>query len=113
MTANYEIFDAFADESGLTEEVNKGFNYAGENYDLPVTLPAAAVLRLMRKIKTNELGAIDDFLTSILGEEQYERLLDSGIALERLALLVGKITEMYAPQTAQVTTNPKVARGKK
>lgn len=113
MTDNkYSDFDAFMQESDATTSnvttTVDGFEYAGEKYTLPKELLAKTVLRFMRKVKTDELNAVDTFLNNMLGEEQYEKLLDSDIGLPKLMRLIEWIINQYNPQQ----TNPNVKRGK-
>lgn len=108
-TNKYSDFDTFMSENAL-DEIHakvKGFEYAGEQYVLPEELSAAMVLRYTRKASSkndiDKAAAVDTFLNSTLGEEQYERLLDTNIGLAKMMRLVEWIFLQY-------DSNPKVKK---
>lgn len=97
MTKKYKAFDLFIEE---TEEAPKGFAYKGENYDLPLKLPAKVMLRGMRKQKDTDnaqdgVAEYEEFFVDLLGKEQYERLLDTKISLPELNSLFTFILSLY------------------
>lgn len=97
--SEYASFDSFIDEVEIDDRPKKGFALGDETFDLPDTLPAKLMLKLSRLSKSNEdnLKGMDLVLSTLLGEEQYERVLDLVPDMEKLSVLAGKMIELYQP----------------
>ncbi len=97
----YASFDSFLDEVEIDERPKKGFALGGETFDLPDILPAKLMLKLSRLGKSNEdnLKGVDLVLSTLLGEEQYEKVLDLVPDMEKLSILTTKMIELYQPNT--------------
>lgn len=103
----YESFDAFIDEVEVAVQQKKGFALGDETFDLPDTLPAKLMLKLSRLSKSNEdqLKGMDLVLQTLLGDEQYERVLDLVPEMEKLGVLAGKIINLYNPNNNNAGIN--------
>jgi hypothetical protein len=112
--SEYTNFDNFLDEVEINERPKKGFALGEETFDLPDIFPAKLMLKISRLGKSNEdnLKGIDLILLTLLGEEQYERVLDLVPEMERLSVLATKIVEMYNPGTDS-KNEVKTQRGKR
>lgn len=97
--SEYTSFDIFLDEVEVNERPKKGFALGDNTFDLPDILPAKLMLRLSRLSKSNEdsLKGMDLILITLLGEEQYERVLDLVPDMEKLSVLTGQIIQLYNP----------------
>lgn len=105
--SDYKSFDAFIEE---TEQKVGGFTFKGQQFELPEQLPAKVMLRNLRGTKkkpSNEdlIQQYESFFTDILGPEQYERLLDTGISLDGLNKLLPQILNLY--KVGGESSNPK------
>jgi len=107
-------FDAFLDET-LPNEEPKGFEIKGERFDLPAVLPAKAMLVFSRYIERNRPDlAADTFYLSVLGQEQYDRLLDLVPDLRTVVALIDKIAALYTGDDGEERKNaPTVQRKNK
>lgn len=95
----FTAFDSFIE---TTEAQAKGFELKGQQYTLPAELPASAMLRFTRKLKGSDqeqqqalITAFDSFFMDVLGEEQYTRLLETGISLTGLKHVYDAIMDIY------------------
>lgn len=106
---SFENIDALLNEadakSGETKKVIMPIR--GVDFELPVSMPAKAVMKFVRNADTNEMKAIDEFLRGVLGDEQLDVLLDMISDVEKLGIIVGAILQFYAPKDSNpVKTNP-------
>lgn len=94
---HYTNFDAFLDEVDSSESPEKGFALGEEQFTLPAVLPAKLMLKLSRLGNSNQeqLRGMDLVLQSLLGDEQYDRLLDLVPDMQKLMVLAGKIIGLY------------------
>lgn len=98
----YNDLNSFLQEVD-NETEQKGFEYAGEKFVLPRELPAKIVLRYFNKnieglSNEKQLEFVNDFLTSVFGVTDYDRLLDTGIGITKLMVLVQWVISQYQPQ---------------
>lgn len=96
---SYRNFDTFLEETSEEQKIG-GFVLKGQQFELPEQLPAKVMLRNLRGTKkkpTQEdlIQQYESFFVDILGQEQYERLLDTGISLDGLNKLLVQILDMY------------------
>lgn len=102
------IDNFFAD---VEAEEPKTITINGEVYTLPAKLPAKVMLRFGRKTKDSDaaLEAYEDFLRSMFGAEQLEKLLDTNITFEGLSKVVTAIINFYVDGSKE---SPNARRGK-
>lgn len=111
-------FDAFLDEVAIDDEKvePKGFEIKDTKFDLPDILPAKALLVFARYAERDRVDlAVDTFYSSVLGAEQYEKLLDLVPDIRVLILMVDKIAAFYTGdiQERNEKNVQKVQRGKR
>lgn len=112
----YKNFDAFLDEVDGLPESEKGFELGDEKFILPAILPAKLMLKLSRLGSTDQdqLRGMDLTLQTLLGDEQYERVLELVPDIIKLNRLATKIIEMYTSTNGNNSKNAsKVQRQRK
>lgn len=71
----------------------------GENEELPPSLPADLVLRIIRLHRAGVENVDEEqiFLISerIFGKERFEKWLEKGLTIDQLGMLIGKTVEIY------------------
>lgn len=94
---HYTNFDAFLDEVDSNESPEKGFALGEEQFTLPAVLPAKLILKMSRlgDSPQDAVRGMDLALQTLLGDEQYERILDLVPDGEKLVILAGKIMGLY------------------
>ena len=94
----YRDFDAFWAEK-KKEPIT--FTVFGKKYDLPAEVPASLMLKVMRLQQNEGAGAavsfetIEELLTGVLGKEQFNTLLESGIGMAQLSEVLDWIMDAY------------------
>ena len=70
---------------------------AGKTYELPATLPARAVLAQMSMAEGDELNlaSIADWIKSIVGEDNFQQMLDDGVAWDQMNGMLEWMLEAY------------------
>ncbi len=70
---------------------------AGRTYELPATLPARAVLAQMSMAEEDELNlaSIAEWLKQIVGEDNFQQMLDDGVAWEQMNSMLEWMLEAY------------------
>lgn len=70
---------------------------AGKTYELPATLPARAVLAQMSMAEEEELNltSIAEWLKQIVGEDNFQQMLDDGVAWEQMNSMLEWMLEAY------------------
>ena len=70
---------------------------AGKTYELPATLPARAVLAQMSMAEGEELNlaSIADWIKSIVGEDNFQQMLDDGVAWDQMNSMLEWMLEAY------------------
>ena len=117
---NFKAFDDFMAEAQVAAVEVKGFEWKDEKFTLPQDLPAKVGLQLLRRMNASntleqQINNIEWLLTSILGKDDYERLLDTNISSPQLTRLMEWILKQYGMVAVDTTdeSSPKVAKGKK
>lgn len=106
---SYHEFNAFIAEAERVAP--HGFQIGEEQFTLPSELPAKIILKSMRLAgkevaQEQVLSFFDEFFTTILGKEQYDRLLDTGISFTVLQKLIEWIIQQYQEKTPATQTKP-------
>ena len=113
MNARFKDFDAMVAEAKQQPLV---FKYGGVNFSLPPECPAMVVLELMRLDSSNPEADVDpetiiNTLRSLLGEEQYGVLLETGISLSLLSDIVSWAIDVYKGDLPNTMTPPNPVEG--
>lgn len=106
---SYENLDALLNETDVNagELPSRVLQLRGKEFTLPAELNSKAVMKYARHAETNPVVAADAFLLGMLGEEQYDELLDLVPRLEQLVIVAQHIMQFYAPnENTAVPTNP-------
>tara|TARA_A100001391_G_scaffold205425_1_gene206128 strand:+ start:2620 stop:2964 length:345 start_codon:yes stop_codon:yes gene_type:complete len=92
--ANFKDFD---EALNADKKETLQFKVAGKTYDLPATLPARAVLAQMGMAQEEELTltSIADWIKSIVGEENFEQMLEDGVAWDQMNSMLEWMLEAY------------------
>lgn len=105
--SEYTEFNAFIAEAERIAP--RGFQIGDKQFTLPAELPAKIILKSMRlagkEVEQEQvLNFFDEFFTTMLGSEQYERLLDTGIGFTALQKLIEWTIAQYQPAEAKKST---------
>jgi len=109
MSERYRDFDAW--EAERKQEPLR-FRFHGQEFDLPPSLPAIIPIRAMRLQK--QVGADGDvpegelmeLALSLFGEEQLERLLETGVGMDTLGEIVQWAVAEYGAGAAEQGNAP-------
>jgi len=111
--ASYNEIDEFLLE--IDEQPHKQVHLSQYDLilDLPAELPAISVLKFNRHARQDTLKALDDFLSGVLGDEQYERVLATKMSFKTLDQLARHIMLIYSGGNSGAVSTSKNESGVK
>jgi len=94
--SKYKDFDSFFNE---TKKEPIKFTLYGQEWELPAQLSLKTTIQLTKVSKTEDFEAALEVIKLLLGNSQYERLLEGDIKVDELKQLTEWISQQYNPNS--------------